>query len=32
MEPQYTPEGLKLVKVVQYPSGEPAFYFLQKIK
>ena len=30
MEPQYTPEGLKLVKAVQYPSGEPAFYFFQK--
>lgn len=30
MEPQKTPEGLKLVKTIQYPSGEPAFYAFAK--
>ncbi len=26
LEPQRTPENLKLIKAVAYPSGEPAFY------
>ena len=30
MEPQRTPAGLKLVKAVPYPSGEPAFYLFAK--
>ena len=30
MEPQKTPEGLRLVKTIKYPSGEPAFYALAK--
>jgi len=30
MEPQKTPEGLRLVKSISYPSGEPAFYVLAK--
>jgi 4-amino-4-deoxy-L-arabinose transferase-like glycosyltransferase len=30
MEPQGTPAGLKLVKAIPYPSGEPAFYLFAK--
>jgi 4-amino-4-deoxy-L-arabinose transferase-like glycosyltransferase len=30
MEPQKTPAGLKLIRAVTYPSGEPAFYFFKK--
>jgi 4-amino-4-deoxy-L-arabinose transferase-like glycosyltransferase len=30
MEPQKVPEGLNLIKAIAYPSGEPAFYFLEK--
>ena len=26
MEPNRVPEGLKLIKAVPFPSGEPAFY------
>jgi 4-amino-4-deoxy-L-arabinose transferase-like glycosyltransferase len=29
-EPARTPQGLKLVKAVAYPSGEPAFYLFTK--
>ena len=32
MDPQKTPPGLTLVKAIPYPSGEPAFYFLEKRK
>lgn len=30
MDPQFIPEGLRLVKSITYPSGEPAFYFFDK--
>ncbi len=30
LEPQKTPKGLKLVKAISYPSGEPAFYLFEK--
>jgi 4-amino-4-deoxy-L-arabinose transferase-like glycosyltransferase len=30
MDPQKTPEGLKIIKAIPYPSGEPAFYFFEK--
>ncbi len=30
MQPGNIPAGLKLVKIVQYPSGEPAFYAFTK--
>ena len=30
MHPEKIPEGLVLVKTINYPSGEPAFYFLTK--
>lgn len=30
MEPGKVPEGLKLIKAITYPSGEPAFYFFTK--
>ncbi len=29
-EPQKTPQGLKLIEIITYPSGEPAFYFLER--
>jgi len=29
-EPQRTPPGVKLIKAIAYPSGEPAFYLLTK--
>ena len=29
-EPEKTPPGVKLVKAIAYPSGEPAFYLLTK--
>ena len=31
MEPTKTPEGLRLIKTIPYPSGEPAFYFFAKM-
>lgn len=30
MEPDRTPIGLKLIKAIAYPSGEPAYYLLTK--
>lgn len=30
MEPDRVPPGLKLVKAIPYPSGEPAFYIFEK--
>lgn len=30
MEPERLPKGLTLLQTVQYPSGEPAFYFFLK--
>jgi hypothetical protein len=30
IDPQYIPEGLRLIHTVKYPSGEPAFYFFEK--
>lgn len=30
LEPQNTPPGLKLLRAVSYPSGEPAFYLFTK--
>lgn len=30
IEPQRTPPGLKLVKAIAYPSGEPAYYLFAK--
>jgi len=30
MEPARTPAGLKLIKAISYPSGEPAFYLFTK--
>lgn len=30
MEPERVPEGLKLIKTVAFPSGEPAFYLFTK--
>lgn len=29
-EPERVPPGLRLVKGIQYPSGQPAFYFFEK--
>jgi len=31
MEPSEIPEGLRLIKTIPYPSGEPAFYFFAKM-
>ena len=30
MEPDRVPPGLKLLKAIPYPSGEPAFYIFEK--
>jgi 4-amino-4-deoxy-L-arabinose transferase-like glycosyltransferase len=30
MEPNRVPPGLKLIKAIPYPSGEPAFYIFEK--
>ena len=32
MEPERTPQNLRLVKAVTYPSGEPAFYLFSGVK
>jgi hypothetical protein len=31
MEPGRVPPGLKLIKAIPYPSGEPAFYIFEKV-